>query len=1009
MAETTFKMNQNSNETKRSEFIQAELNRDFFECPEEMDIAYSNVYSWLKQQSDGVEKFIQNGKFVLDYYKPGSENEDSNWKGTGWEFSRLLPSHTTKAYKLFLQIQSELESKSNDSTKTLLDLPTLSIIDNGCGGGSVTIALLSLLINYQKHRLAQKQAIYPVKFFCLGIDPNYIALEVYTKFLSEYKDLSQKYLIECNVQVLFGTFAGQIGEIIGWINKQDRLHNVVLGMGNVIRPITQEYNYLHEILRTLRVKLNFPINIDKESYSKEINGIKVLLDGSPIDTFIVATIGSNSTNRDKTQKVWKAEVELLQKNLKDNLSHHKLGFEKHIRESLKFLGPKDYFYRKFEKRETPYQVDFESAFSVFYNTKFVLDEEWRKILDTENLLLAWARVRNELSFFQIEDLIEVRLFDRNIHNRINKLRYDIMSYRWKSLNVSEMLNFYTPKGENKVPRPLNLCRLEDQIIGVAILQQLSPNLFEQHPRSYAYRLSKRKNSEFLYEDWYEAHSRFINDARKIAEQKANHLIIRTDIASYYTKIQQNKLLEELKKYSQINDSRVSNALDFLIQRKFEWEENLGIPQGHTFSGFFSEIYLSVLDKKFGNKYSYDIEYFRYVDDIIIICRPEQKDWVIEELKKSLDELGLESSKDKTRSMESKDYLLQTEKDITLDIIGKEHITLLREMYKLDDKHYSLSQQNWWEFLKKYQAILAQLGVFISIPRLSRKIKMNDTWRSRLFNFWKLTKLPYVSEMSDLDNSEKWLDSFRNSNQVWIERHKALQDYLQKMFLEGIELLKSPHDEAKTAKAQLKIKFSSYRLGQLGFGECAEQIAQIVIEKPWLINVRRILQSLGLQNREDLLLKIYSDTLGNTPEGEYVKSSAIKAIEELPHLSEKIAELLSSIISEDSSVLEKTMASEVLLIKQNLTPPNLDNLESHLNTSSNPYLMKNLMLLLKKHKPENFTNNISLENADILNEALQYVSIEHQIDELQEYEPDILNKYYFGDYPDNSKEFRDPAT
>jgi len=96
------------------------------------------------------------------------------------------------------------------------------------------------------------------------------------------------------------------------------------------------------------------------------------------------------------------------------------------------------------------------------------------------------------------------------------------------------------------------------------------------------------------------------------------------------------------------------------------------------------------------------------------------------------------------------FLKETQKDDLLEAISKAHIELLREVYKLDDKHYGLSQENWWTFLEKYQAILSRLGVFISIQRLSRKIKANQSWWNRTFNFWKRTKATLCfSEMKDL--------------------------------------------------------------------------------------------------------------------------------------------------------------------------------------------------------------------------------------------------------------------
>jgi hypothetical protein len=264
-------------------------------------------------------------------------------------------------------------------------------------------------------------------------------------------------------------------------------------------------------------------------------------------------------------------------------------------------------------------------------------------------------------------------------------------------------------------------------------------------------------------------------------------------------------------------------------------------------------------------------------------------------------------------------------------------------------------------------------------------------------------------MKDLDDIEKWIVTFTDQNPEWITQHQLLQENLQKIFRESLEILRISQNEAEIAGAQTKIKFASYRLGQLGFGESAGNITQLVIEAPWLINVRRILQSVSLQSREDLLLKIYAETPNNIPERQFIKSSVIKAFADLAKPSDIVVGLLSKIIVSDNSELERTMASEILILGRNIENPKLEEFQDNNISQASPYLAKNFILLASKYKPDILNQDIQAENNDIVNEAIQFCKLKYGLEEIYRYEPEILRDYYSGDYPDNYLEFRDPDT
>jgi len=995
------------NDAKRQEFIKAELSRGIYDFPEEIEQAYAYTYSWLLEKTDGIEEFITNGKFEYYYYNPAPENTEKNWKNAGYEYSRLLPNHTLKAYQLFLQTQEEIENRNDNSS--FLDLPNLYIIDDGCGGGTVTIGLLCFILNYQKYKIANHIPIFPITINCLGLDPNWMVLEIYKNFLGECKKLLGNFSIEVQSDILPKALPDCLGEVMEWVDAQKRIHKLIVGLGNVVRPLTEEFEQIQKAFSGFDIFSKFFGGYGSSIGSREAAALKALMGNSLIDQLVVPIIGSDTHVREgNTQKVkqWDEQVKSLQTCIVNNLNSHSVYCEKQKRISINVLGPQTSFYRKILDRHGAKLTTYSSAFAIVEHESFLSDKDWQRILTEQNLILAWARVRNELSYFQIEDSVEIRLFELNIEERIKKLRHDVLSYKWKSLNIADMFNFYAPKGEDKDPRPLNLCRLEEQILAVAILQTKGKELLEAHPRSYAYRLSNRSDSEFLYQNWYQAFVDFTTDAKRYAANHSDYLVIKTDIESYYTKIKQNILQDDLIHNSKIYNSRLKELIHLLLIRQLDWEENFGIPQGHSMSGFISNFYLRTVDEKFGNKntFGFDVEYFRYVDDIIICCQPEYKDFVLRELDISLNTLGLTRSESKTMPMPAQEFVNYLEQDVRLGYLSSEYSVILGEVYRLNDRYYEYYLRNRWEFLQKYQSLLSNLGLFISLPKLSRKIDANSkSWLRRRSHPWRMVSLPYISNIDALDNINSWVEQFKDKNSLWVERRRALMEHLQKMLRESISIIDNSEDEKEISSAKTVIKFSVYRLGHLGFGTVIDDIYQILTHRPWLINVRSALQSLAFQNQQDLLIKIYSEISNEKPEWQFVKASTLKALSYLSTPSREAIDLLREVIETKNSDFEKTMASEALILNRYVENAIIKDAEENLVDYTNPYLFKNLIMVAYKHNIEVDYEPANLTSANVVDEAIQFKNHNYPIDELYRPEPDILKRYY-ADYPDSMSDF-----
>jgi hypothetical protein len=160
------------NLSSRRSFAEQELAREHLSFPNEIDEAYSAVIDWLSGL-EGMAGFDRTRNIDLD---------SNDMPNAGRQFSILLPAHTMKVYQTLLYLEHD---PANEQTISILEQPHISIIDDGCGGGTASVALISLVVNYQKYKTTNKLPIFPITIACLGIDPNENALQIYGTFLCE--------------------------------------------------------------------------------------------------------------------------------------------------------------------------------------------------------------------------------------------------------------------------------------------------------------------------------------------------------------------------------------------------------------------------------------------------------------------------------------------------------------------------------------------------------------------------------------------------------------------------------------------------------------------------------------------------------------------------------------------------------------------------------------------------------------------------------------------------------
>ena len=167
-----------------------------------------------------------------------------------------------------------------------------------------------------------------------------------------------------------------------------------------------------------------------------------------------------------------------------------------------------------------------------------------------------------------------------------------------------------------------------------------------------------------------------------------------DISSFYSNVNHRKLIKKLEK--RINCSSLINviksaiemdALELPIKNKIKiTKRKKGIPEGLNISNSLANIYLLDLDE-FMNKIP-NIKYFRYIDDILILCN--KKDVFLTKMKllRQIHSLGLKFN-DKSTS----------------GIINKSEFTYLG--YKFKDECVTVRDSSVYKFEGAFERLLSK--------------------------------------------------------------------------------------------------------------------------------------------------------------------------------------------------------------------------------------------------------------------------------------------------------------
>lgn len=898
-------------------FFQAEV-QNRLEFPKELENIYSAIVSILRKEYPQIDT----GSYNLD---------DESSQSVAGQFYKLFPAHFYKAY--YSLLYNEWERFSSGKGTCLLHWPAVTLVDIGCGSGAVSVALLSVLLRFQKFLIQSGHSVSAVDVKLIGMDPNRNALNLYQRIVERFSSVLLLNLIRVSPVVVTGEFPGNDTDVL--LQSQQPLHRnyMLIALSNVIRPLV----HLHKD-GTSRYKELIGQRLRNEPPAKpefgmpEARDIQKFFDEWKLDQLGVLGIATNSRGSDVS---WHDRLVEVSSRIVSRLAPHIVTrYEEHMQEKIRVANPVGSYFRNAGIHFPPNPITFNWGYLHIMRENYANDFQWHSVLSYDNLKLAWARARQYAQREALVDEIEIRLFDHDADLKIRRLQKLMMMKKWEGLNTEYLLQFQSPKNENSY-RPKTIIRLEEQILAAAIIQIFGHNV--ERDRSFSYRL-KTDQSEFLYEYWLDAWKEFIQETHR---QAGSRTILRADIQDFYKCVIQANLIQDTIKPKLKIQGNSDDLLNALIIRDCGTGHStgIGLPQGHIASGFWADIYLGKLDSLIKEEFSENVVFLRYADDMFFGIDPDSSDNV-ETIKRDLGKfvkaIGLSLSEEKTVTQSADNYLNDTELDTELERLATERFepVVSDHIFRPSFPYWQLFDSSRHEFVNGYSQALGTLSIFTTPGWLARKLHQN--YRRGCSLNWPDVKL--------LENIADWSREFSTHNQRWLVELHTLREELWQMCIDSFnEMNRLDSEDVRYVKARRRFRFTGYRACILGPSpELCTLLTNEVIDHPWQMSARIVCPTLANMGRVDFLLEILKRS-----DSPYVRAITLGSLGKSPVSSTDKSystienTIWSFLVNNNSTGYEKLKASEALVALNLDSGITFDDFVTLIEEEPDPYLVTRL--------------------------------------------------------------------
>lgn len=271
------------------------------------------------------------------------------------------------------------------------------------------------------------------------------------------------------------------------------------------------------------------------------------------------------------------------------------------------------------------------------------------------------------------DRIGPKKFENNLYENINLIVSKVLNdkYQFSPYKVTII-----PKGINKFPRKICIPTIRDRLTMVT-LKEIINDKYMQDGKS----ILQNKSVQVI-----------IAEMKDYIKNEQYKYYVKMDVTGFYDNIDHDILIDKLKK--RIEDVKVINLIakaittEQVVEDGKRFKLDVGIPQGLSISNILANIYLNDFDLENNSRQEY--KYFRYVDDIFLLCKSEEQ---AKEILKKL-----------TRKLKMQ-YFLEINEEKTQYGLIEEGITYLG--YKFEEGTIRVREESIKRFEKSIEKIFVQ--------------------------------------------------------------------------------------------------------------------------------------------------------------------------------------------------------------------------------------------------------------------------------------------------------------
>lgn len=221
------------------------------------------------------------------------------------------------------------------------------------------------------------------------------------------------------------------------------------------------------------------------------------------------------------------------------------------------------------------------------------------------------------------DRISRDTFEKQLDEHLSVIERKIKNGSYMYSNYKQIL---ISKGPYKYPRVISIPTIRDKIT-LKIIKDLLSESFSSH-----------LSNELIHVT--------IQRIKNVINNGRHDTFLKFDIQNFYPSINHRLLLRKVK------TGVTSRSVVSLIRKAIKTPTGVksdrtskGVPQGLSISNVLADVYMIELDKKYSS--ASDFFYFRYVDDILILCKNADLERIKLEIGQDFNHMKLALNKEKT--------------------------------------------------------------------------------------------------------------------------------------------------------------------------------------------------------------------------------------------------------------------------------------------------------------------------------------------------------------------------